>query len=82
MEMSEMTNAISKSKLEDNGKRFEDNYKRLRNDFGSVPDEMLKRLYAGFCARLEADAVILEFIPILAEKSLKNYFKKNGSFTA
>lgn len=58
--------------------QHQESFKRIKNDFGNIPDEQLKALYWKYCSRLERDAVVLDFIPILVEKTVKNHFLQNS----
>ena len=56
--------------------RHEDSYLRVRKDFHHIEAEKIKRLYSSIRAALEREAVIHDFIPILAEKTLRDYLHK------
>lgn len=56
--------------------RHEESFQRIKNDFISIEDEKLRKLYVKFRSDLESGAIIFDFIPILAEKSLRNFLRK------
>ena len=62
--------------------RNEESFKNILSDFNGIEEDKVKEIYSHFREELERGAAIHDFIPILAEKSLRNYLREHPEFLA